>query len=83
MVVTLVNFNYLSSFLSDCFLVALIHIEYVEETWDTFFYIITLSYRYSSLSLYSCFKLTKRLMKELKSYTERCFFSSFCLILDS
>lgn len=33
-----------------------------------------LSYRYSSLSLFSCFKLTKRLMKETKRYTKRCFF---------
>lgn len=34
-----------------------------------FFYINTLL-----LSLFTCFKLTKRLMKELKRYTERCFF---------
>lgn len=32
------------------------------------------SYCFSSLLLFSCFKLTKRLMKETRRYTERYFF---------
>lgn len=32
------------------------------------------------IAFVSCFKLTKRLMKEIKRYTQRCF-PSFCLYL--